>query len=142
VFKGHALPVRTKVASAVALIVALMSVGLFAVPASAAPAAPTPIPSNKCEGSVTICFYSAQGYGGTEYAFSVATNDTGCKNFEVLGGSNTATSIINLSYGAFYVYDSSSCTTLLGTVYARTANDNIGPANNDKISSFRRTAPV
>lgn len=108
---------------------------------SPAAAAPVPIPANKCDDNLSLCFYSADKFRGTEYGFWVETSN--CHNFNVLGGSNTATSIINPSWLQYYVYDSSNCTgSPMATIYARTANDNIGPANNDRISSFRTTGPL
>jgi len=123
-----------------AFAVALIGMSaLVDTPAQAAPAAPVPIPSNKCV-NWDLCFYSAQGFGGSAYETRV-TGST-CRKF-VLGDDNTTTSIINRSGIEFYVYDASNCTgTPLGKIFAHTANDNIGPANNDRISSWKTTGPL
>jgi hypothetical protein len=122
------------------LAVALIGMtALTGTAAQAAPAAPVPIPSNKCV-NWDLCFYAAQGFGGSAYETRVTGSS--CRQF-VLGGDNTTTSIINRSGIQFYVYDASNCTgTPLGTIYAHTANDNIGPANNDRISSWKTTGPL
>lgn len=68
-------------------------------------------------------------------SYYVATNN--CINLPT-NMNNKTTAIVNKSYREYYVYDGANCTTYMAKIFARTANDNIGPANNDRITSFRR----
>ncbi len=123
-----------KMTRRVGMALATTSLGAVTLAAaSPAEAAPVPIGSAPC--AVQLCFYNGQGFTAGGVAYNVATNS--CINLPS-AANNQTTSIVNKSYRDYYVYDGAGCTSYMARIFARTANDNIGPANNDRISSFRR----
>lgn len=104
----------------------------FGVPSVAAAAPVVPIPSGECL-SDTICFYAQPNFG-LGFTFDFKPNNQ-CKNLPPYMD-NLTVSIINTSRYAYKVYDGRNCTNQIATVYARTANDRIAPAHQNRISSY------
>jgi hypothetical protein len=125
---------RSRICAAlIGVATAAASVAAFGAPAAAKP---VPIDYNKCP-DFHICLFQAQYFGGSS---PVQQPEQTVACVRMTGSANnTTTSIINATDHRYYVYDSSNCTgSAMATIFARTANDNIGPANNDRISSFKR----
>jgi hypothetical protein len=98
----------------------------------AAQADPWPIGQAPCaEGA--LCFYKDKGF--EHLLLEVPpTNARQCITLGE-GASNETTAIVNKTRIDWLVYDKGNCTGDLGRIFALTANDKIGAAN-DKISSF------
>jgi Peptidase inhibitor family I36 len=128
---GSTISARTKIIAG-----AMAAAGALAV-MPAAWAAPVPLSQAPCPDR-KICFYEASNFGLR--VESHYQEEQGCINLGYL--SNRTTSIANKTYLDWDVYDSANCTSSsrMALVYARTANNNIGSANNDRITSIRRRA--
>lgn len=120
-----------------ARVTTVLASALLAVTVAAVPASAAPVPIGSAPGAEgNLAFYPAAGFGGQPYGWRYDTLN-GC--FDVPSGiNNRTTAIVNKSPAVFDVYDGAGCRTRLGTILARTANDNIGSANNDRITSLRR----
>lgn len=121
--------------------IAATAAALFAAsgvsPAQAAPAAPVPIGSAPCPSGIELCLYGGVNFGGTVQYVDLEARpipDDGCyaRPFGASVGS-----AVNKSTHDFYVYDSGGCSgTPWGRIYARSANDNLGP-NGSRLHSVR-----
>jgi hypothetical protein len=110
--------------------------------AMARPSNPVPVDSVTCTPSMVqgeICFWDAQFFRGLW--FSPVFPDPGPMCQAVPGFlRNSITSIANPSHNQYDVFQSTNCSgSRLAVIFPRTANDNIGPATNDRINSVRRT---
>ncbi|RZU50171.1 peptidase inhibitor family I36 [Krasilnikovia cinnamomea] len=104
---------------------------------SAAYARPVPVTDSPCTDE-HICFYAGENFARPAQSEN-AVDDNGypCHNMSS-ALNNKTTSIANFTHFQFYVYDNGGCTgSPLATIYAMSANTNIGRANNDRITSFR-----
>jgi hypothetical protein len=117
---------------------------LFAV-TSPAGAAPVPIVPDRCGFSPLLCFHDSAGFagapGGTQEGWNPPSiNNYNCHNLTTVN--NKTTAIQNASYNEFWVYDAANCSGVpMAKIYARTANDRISPAHDNRISSFKRVRP-
>jgi hypothetical protein len=99
----------------------------------AAQADPVPIGQAPCAEN-HLCFYKDKGFKHLLIQFPAM--NVQCITLGV-GTSNETTAIVNKTRLDWFVYDRGKCFAddKLGTIFARTANDKIGAAN-DQISSF------
>jgi hypothetical protein len=101
--------------------------------APGAHAAPVPVDSAPCPDQ--ICFWDGARFTVAVASYYVDTNN--CINI-IPSLNNKTTAIVNKSSREYYVYDGAGCASYMAKIFARTANDNIGSGNNDRISSFKR----
>jgi hypothetical protein len=120
-----------------ALVGAVTVAATVATLGGPAAAKPVPIDYNKCP-DFHLCLFKAQFFGGSG-PVQQPEQTTACVTLRNSSNNNATTSIINATDHRYYVYDGETCNgSPMATIFARTANDNIGPANNDRISSFKR----
>jgi hypothetical protein len=117
------------------LMAAFVAVAAILSLAPGAQAKPVPVGTAPCE--LQLCFWDGQLFDThfDHVAFTVNTNN--CINLPP-AMNNKTTAIVNKSSREYNVYDGANCTTLIAKIFARTANDNIGSGNNDRITSFSR----